>query len=374
MLTLTLVLLAQSPNVSDIEARVKAALEGSLKDRPKFAGMTAAFGLPDGTLGQVALGKSDRDRGIDMKPEDRMLAGSIGKTFFAALALQLAEEGKLDVEAKVSTYLRSKDWFKRVPNHEAITIRHLMTHTSGIPEHVAEKDVVEKLFADPDKRWKPQDIAPLLFDRKPLFEAGKGWSYADANYIVLGLAMESVLGPEASCYSEIERRFLKPLKLADTQPSISRFLPGLVQGYSGPGSPFLPEGPVLKDGKLAFSPSFEWAGGGFLSSSGDLAKWAWNLWGGKVLKPETLAKMVDGVPAKTGPQDKYGLGAMIEPTSVGVSHGHEGWYPGYLSQTMYLPEHKIAVAVQFNTDDQRGIGHRTRWFCDVVAKAVLDRP
>jgi D-alanyl-D-alanine carboxypeptidase len=279
----------------------------------------------------------------------------------------------LDIEAKVSTYLGNKEWFKRIPNQDSITIRHLMTHTSGIPEHLAEKDVVDRLFADLDKSWKPEDVAPLLFDRKPLFEAGKGWSYADANYIVLGLAIESVLGPESNCYKEIERRFLEPLKLADTKPSVTRVLPGLVQGYSGPGSPFLPEGPVLKEGKLAFSPSFEWAGGGFISSSGDLAKWAWNLWGGKVLKPETLAKMVDGVPAKTGPQDKYGLGAMIEPTSVGVSHGHEGWYPGYLSQTMYLPEHKIAVAVQFNTDDQRGIGHRTRWFCDVVAKAVLGK-
>ena len=373
MLTLALVLLTQSPNVSEIEARVKVALEASLKDRPKFVGMTAAFVLPDGTLGQVALGKSDKEKGIAMVPGDRMLAGSIGKTFFAALALQLVEQGKLDIDAKVTTYLGYKTWLKRIPNHGAITLRHLMTHTSGIPEHVAEKDVVDKLFDDPDKRWKADDIAPLLFDRKPLFVAGKGWSYADANYIVLGLAIESVLGPESNCYKEIERRFLEPLKLANTKPSVTRALPGLVQGYSGPGSPFLPEGPVLKEGKLAFSPSFEWAGGGFISSSGDLAKWAWNLWGGKVLKPETLAKMVDGVPAKTGPQDKYGLGAMIEPTSVGVSHGHEGWYPGYLSQTMYLPEHKIAVAVQFNTDDQRGIGHRTRWFCDVVAKAVLGK-
>jgi len=77
------------------------------------------------------------------------------------------------------------------------------------------------------------------------------------------------------------------------------------------------------------------------------------------------------VKSKTGPNDQYGLGAMIEPMSVGTSYGHEGWFPGYLTQMAYFPSQKMAIAVQFNTDDTRAIKHRTRYFIDELAKAVM---
>ncbi len=361
----------QSESVETVQVRVKQRLLESVADSG-LPGMTAAFVLADGRTGSIAIGKSNLEKGTAMKPTDRILSGSTGKTFFAALAMLMVAEKQLDLEAHVSQYLGKEPWYSRIPNHETITIRQLLNHTSGIPEHVELKATVDTLLANSDKNWKPRQIVEFLFDRKPLFEAGKGWSYADANYILLGVALEKILGKSA--YGEIERRFLKPFKLTSTSPSVSRSLQGLVQGYSMDNSPFGPKGPVLKDGKLSFNPSFEWAGGGFISNSADLARWAWLLWGGKVVPSAQLEAMKEGVKAKTGPNDLYGLATMIEPTSVGSSFGHEGWYPGYLTQTMYLPDHKIAVAVQFNTDDFKLLKHRTRWFCDLVARAVLNLP
>ncbi|HMS54559.1 MAG TPA: serine hydrolase domain-containing protein [Fimbriimonadaceae bacterium] len=373
MISAGLVALLFSPvsqdSVQQIEARVKARLSEALSAQPEI-GMTCAFVLPDGRTGSLALGFSDRERKVAMKPDDRMLAGSVGKTFFAALALRLASDGKINLDERVASYLGKFDWFKELPNYSTITVRQLMNHTSGIPEHVAEPKTVEELKANPDKQWAPIDLVKFLRGKKPLFEAGKDWSYGDSNYIVLGLVIEEVTG--ASAYGQIGRSIIRLLGLSKTVPSNQRALPGLVQGYSG-DTPFFSKGPVLKDGKLPFNPAFEWAGGGFLSNSLDLAKWSHALVLGDVLPTEWKKRMQTGVPSKTGQGDEYGLGLMKETLTSGVGFGHEGWFPGYLSQMITFPEHRMSVAIQINTDDMRALKRRTRWYCDQVANAILKR-
>lgn len=352
-----------------IEARIKQALDQAFATTPDV-GVTCAVVLPDGKAYTSARGFSDREKKVAMKPTDRMMAGSVGKTFFAALALRLASEGKLLLDNRVAHYLGKEPWYKDLPNCDTMTVRQLMNHTSGIPEHVAEADTVKSLFTTPDKQWNPVDIVQFLRGKKALFEPGKGWSYGDSNYIVLGLVIEEVT--QASAYGQIGRLIIRPQGLSDTIPSNQRKLPGLVQGYSG-DTPFLKPGPVLKDGKFPFNPAFEWAGGGFASTSLNLAKWSHALVLGDVLKPEWRKQMQTGVPSKTGPGDEYGLGLMKETLTAGVGYGHEGWFPGYLTQMITFPEHRISVAIQINTDDMRALKRRTRWYCDQVANAILKR-
>lgn len=363
--------LASAPQepLSQVEERVRTKIVAALSEQPEI-GMTCAFVLPDGRTGSLAFGPADREKKTMMKPSGRMLAGSIGKTFFAALALRLAAEGKLKLDERVSTYLGGFGWYATIPNHETITVRNLMNHTSGIPEHVAEIETVQQLKAKPDKAWTPVEIVSLLSGKKPLFEPGKGWSYGDSNFIVLAMVIEHV--SRSTAYPQIMKSLVKPLGLKDTIPSDRRKLPGLVQGYSG-NTPFLSKGPVLENGKLPFNPTFEWAGGGFLSTSLDLAKWSHALVLGDVLPESWRKQMQTGVPSKTGQGDEYGLGLMQETLTAGVGYGHEGWFPGYLSQMITFPEHRLSVAVQFNTDDQRALKRRTRWFCDLIANAILER-
>ncbi len=63
--------------------------------------------------------------------------------------------------------------------------------------------------------------------------------------------------------------------------------------------------------------------------------------------------MLNGVPARLGPEAKHGLGVIIRPTPLGISYGHSGFFPGYVTEMMYFPESKIAIAVQVNTSVPR---------------------
>lgn len=350
----------------------KARLQKTLKaweETGVFPGVTVAFVLENGGSGSLSAGLSDSESKRKMRPDDRMLAGSIGKTFVAAVALRLVEEGRLDLDTRIDYWLGKQAWFSRLPNAEDITLRMLMNHTSGIPEHVLNPAFTKALFENPDRVWKPEELLTYILDARPLFPAGKGWSYADTNYILVGIIVEQVT--QHSLYSEIDRRLIQPLRLEHTAPSISRVLPGLVMGYSQPNSPFGFSGRVLKDKQFILNPQFEWAGGGFVSTSGDLAHWAKDLYGGNILKPATKALMLTGVAAKTGRGDQYGLGVQIRQTAWGLSVGHGGWFPGYLSEMEYFPEHKVALALQFNTDDVRKLGRLPHAYLLELAQALF---
>src|SRR6202044_3337708 len=100
-------------------------------------------------------------------------------------------------------------------------------------------------------------------------------------------------------YDEIDRRLLRPLHLDQTSPSTSRVIAGLIPGHSRKGGPFDIEGATMIGGVSIYNPQFEWAGGGFLSTAEDLARWGRALYGGDVLNPGLVDKLVTGVPAKT---------------------------------------------------------------------------
>jgi len=346
-------------NDAEIQA-LRASLQAKLNELHKaasFPGATLGFVLPDGRSGSVSVGLADAENKIALKPTDRMLAGSIGKTYVSAVMLQAVQEGKLNLDTKIDRWFESDAWFPHLPNAKDITVRMLMNHSSGIPEHVLNADFIAAMKKDPDRIWKPEELIAYILDAKPLFPAGQGWSYADTNYILVGMIFERVT--KKTVYAEVELRILKPLKLDRTIPSDRRALPGMITGYSMPNSPFGFEGRVILDGKFIINPQMEWTGGGFASRAEDLARWAKLLYEGKVLKKETLDQMLNGVAANegrgSGAGNKYGLAVQIRPSEWGVSYGHGGWFPGYRSEMEYFPQHKIAVAVQFNTDDGRAL-------------------
>ena len=158
-------------------------------------------------------------------------------------------------------------------------------------------------------------------------------------------------------YDEANRRLLKPLKLTDTIPQDGLRLKGVVQGYAGPNNPFGGRDAMIQDGKFAINPQFEWTGGGYASTAEDLARWAKMIYEGKAFSPELLPQVLDGVPAPMlGPETRYGLGVIIRKTSLGTTYGHSGFFPGYMTDMMYFPDQKVAVAVQVNTSVGRSLG------------------
>ena len=320
-----------------------------------FPGATLGVVLADGKSFGLAVGYSDRDAKTPMTPRDRMLAGSVGKTFAAGTALQLIKEGKINLDDNIEKYLGKEPWFSRLPNAKGITVRNLMNHTSGLVRYEFKDQFTKDLTANPEKTWKPAELVAYLFDEKAPFEPGKGWDYSDTNYIVLGMIIEKVTGRKF--YDEANRRLLKPLKLDDTIPQDGPILKGLVQGYAGANNPFGGTDAMIVNGKFAINPQFEWTGGGYVSTAQDLARWAKMIYEGRAFSADLLPQVLDGVAAPMlGRESKYGLGVIIRQTAAGTSYGHSGFFPGYMTDMMYFPEHKVAIAVQVNTSVGRSLG------------------
>ncbi len=323
-------------------------------------GVTVGIVTKDGTVKGFASGESDTATHRKMQPTDLMLAGSTGKTFFAAVAVQLIESGKLDLDAHISQYLGTRPWFARLPNAKDVTVRQLMTHTSGIIRYEFNDKFTADLRANPEKIWTPEEQIGYLFDTQAPFAAGQGWDYSDTNYMVLGLIVEQITG--AKYYDLIRDRFLTPFNLKGAVPSTGRRIPGLVQGYVGPGDPILPAGEVMKDGVMVINPQLEWAGGGFATNAVDLARWGHELYGGKALSAKARALMIDSaVPAKLGAGSTYGLGVIIRPpaTAAGMTSstwGHSGYFPGYMSELIYVVDTGTTLAIQINSSGPRTRG------------------
>ena len=323
--------------------------------KAKFSGATVGIVLADGTSFAIATGYSDRDAKTPMKPGDLMMAGSVGKTYVAAVALQLIDKGKIGLDDKIEKYLGKEKWFPRLPNAKDITVRQLMNHTSGLVRYEFKSTFTKDLMKNPYKVWKPSEQVSYLLDEKAPFEAGKGWEYSDTNYIVLGMIIEKVSGK--TYYSLAKKNLLKPLKLKNTKPQTQREIKGLIPGYAGANNPFGGKDKVLENGKYYINPQFEWTGGGMVTNTEDLARWAKYMYEGKAFNKDLLPEMLKGTSAPMlGRNTKYGLGVIIRPTPKGITYGHSGFFPGYVTDMMYFPEKKIALAIQVNSSVFRDIG------------------
>ncbi|MEE4360144.1 MAG: serine hydrolase domain-containing protein [Pseudomonadales bacterium] len=333
---------AQAP-----ECALRAEMAAILADY-RLPGMTVALAGPGGSV-TVAGGLADREAGTPMTPGTTMLAASIGKTFVAAAVLELSEAGALDLDDFVGRWLGARPWFDRLPNARTITVRHLLQHRSGLPDYVRLPAFAE--------RWPhelagatPEDLIALTFEAGPLFPAGTNWSYTDTGYLLLGLLIEAVTGEPWG--DVVRERFLMPLGLASTGRSDRPRLPGLACGYASPASGLdLPPRTTDARGELLWNPAVEGAGGGFYSTSRDLARWGQAFLSGRLLAADTWRQAIAGVPvSERDPDTRYGLGIAIRASARGPVLGHRGWIPGYVSSLAYYPEHDVAIAFQTNTD------------------------
>ena len=126
------------------------------------------------------------------------------------------------------------------------------------------------------------------------------------------------------------------------------------------------------EGRFRINPQFEWAGGGFATTGGDLARWARALYAGEVLDEPMRKAMLEAEDApELGPLVRYGLGAIVWSTDHGPAWGHSGFFPGYLTEMRFWPEHGIAVAVQLNTSDFRALPRAPGALCEELLAAVL---
>lgn len=358
---------SQSQDLSALSQLFRERLQ-EIRDQFEIPGITAAFILPDNRVSSVAVGYSDVEEQVEMKPGDRMPSGSTGKTFVSALAILLAQEGVFSLDDKAEKWLGEREWFDRMPNAKDLTARILLRHQSGIiePYRVEEtsKQIFGMLSANPEMDIPPEEVLSYVIDREPLFEAGKGFNYSDSNYLIVGLIIEEAT--QSTYYQELQKRILIPHGLTNTLAQDRQILPGLIPGYTNFLGIFGKEAvKTVTEGKMIYNPKFEWTGGGIITNSGDLVRWAKLLYEGKLASKPYLDELLEHDPSISN----YGLGVFSHDTELGPVFGHRGIMPGYLTVMNYFADYKFAVAAQFNRDHDVGnlLEH-----AQSLAKVVVD--
>lgn len=320
----------------------------------------ATAGFPGGALAccrgatppaVVTSGVRDRRTGEAVLPDDRFLAGSIGKTFLSATVLRKQEDGDLDLDEPIADWLGGRPWFGGIAGGPDLTFRMLLQHTSGLPDHLADPACLAGFRKDPEKVWTSEELARLLVGLPARFEPGSSWGYSDSNYLLLGHALEVLT--ERKYEDLVAELFLIPLALEGILPQ-GLIVPRIVTGHCQTGRVLGYPEYVIEDGRFVINPQLEWTGGGMATTAGDLCRWTRLLFGGHLHRAETMEQMLAGHAASTGPDQEYGLGVQLRESTGGPVRYHGGWFPGYMSETAYYPELDLALTVQVNSD------HHTR--------------
>ncbi|GAA2097956.1 serine hydrolase domain-containing protein [Actinomadura alba] len=272
-----------------------------------------------------ASGVADVRTGRPMSAGQRVRIGSTTKTFTATVVLQLAAEGLVELDAPVERYLPG---LIRGNGHDgrAITVRGLLRHTSGLPDHVSALDWT-RLDTFRFRRFEPREqVAVALALPRP----GSAWNYSTTNYVIAGMLIEKVTGHGVT--EEVTRRIIRPLGLRGT------YWPGGSTRIRGPhprGYTLVTEagGDTRRTDVTEFDMSYGGAGGALVSTLADENRFFAALLGGRLLPPVRLAQMVRTVPAdpeRTWPGARYGLGLFSTPLRCGGRYwGHGGTVPGY---------------------------------------------
>ncbi len=324
-------------------------------------GFSAAAIVPVLGAGPVtrSIGLADAESGRDLQPTDRMLVGSVGKTFYAAAAMRLSEQGRLNLDAPIADYLPA-----RIPNDGQVTVRMLLSHRSGYPPY--DGDFMQALIAEPMQVRTFDDWAGPVRRAESLGVPGAKFDYSDINYVLLAQVIAAAAGETAEAV--IDELFLQPLRLTRTVAASQPRIDGLVPGYEG-GHPLFGADRVQDDGALRFNPQFESGGGGYASTAGDLARWMQALQDGHAVSLASWKLMTAPTGGKSMTQ-QYGLGLHIDQTPAGLAYGHSGYIPGYLSWVRFYPQSGISVALQTNSSDPERLPQDPFDLVDALAVAL----
>lgn len=312
-------------------------------------GVSVSIVMPNGEERTLVKGWADVEKKVKMSAKTKMLGGSTGKVFYSVVAMQLIEEGKLKLDEPIFAQMSDYDWFERMPNAKELTVRNLMRHQTGIPRYVFSEEFQADVLKDADRAWKPEELLAYVLDNEPLFAANADFAYSDTNYIVLCMLIEKVTGNDL--YKEVQKRVLDKAGLKAVEPQNKRKYKNLAQGYNAENDPFFPGNALDGKGKSRYNLQFEWAGGGLVITTNDLAVLGKKIYEGEMFSPALLEEYFKGVDAgRLG--GEWGLGVHIQETPQGTVYGHSGFMPGYVTNMRYYKKDKFSICYQINTSDR----------------------
>jgi D-alanyl-D-alanine carboxypeptidase len=249
--------------------------------------------------------------------------------------LTLVEEGAVELDRPASDYV------ERLPLPDGVTVRHLLSHRSGLADHTQAA-----IYGDEEqgesRAWSPEELYGFVSEQAPVFEPGTGFEYGNVGYLVAAVLVEEVTSQP---YHQVLReRILEPLGLESTY--LSHFEDGLesVAGFAGAGS-----GQVWPaDFDFTAIDTTLWSAGGMVSTAADLHRFATALADGEVVDQSLVHEMLtpvgtaDGVRRHPAVPHEYGLGVALFDTPETV-FGAFGNVPGYHALLLHAPDRDRTV-------------------------------
>ena len=297
-----------------------------------------------------AVGLADVEQKLPQSVLLGMPGGSTGKSFVAATAMRLVEEHAIELSDPISLYVGQRSWYKSLSGADEITIEHLLTHTSGIPDHVDDFDFAWDLFwrriQSQRNLYQPHELIEFILDDGLQFEPGTDYQYTDTGYLVLGLVLEAAT--DLTYFELLENYVLQPHQLA-ARPADNDMMADVSQGYVNTTLLTLLggfNGPLIADGVMQIHPRSEWTGGGLVNTPTVLTQFYHKLANGEIVAAQTYQQMIDGG-LRSGERGwHYGYGLYVNGDVV----GHGGWFPGYSTNARHFTSDNVTIAVQSNTD------------------------
>jgi len=319
LLTLVAFVAVRADKVDDY---VKAAME-----KQHIPGVAVAV-VKDGKIVKAeGYGLANIELNVPVRPDSVFKIGSLSKQFISAGILILAQQGKLSLDDPVSNYLDGtpESW-------KPITIRHLLTHTSGI--------VREAPGFDPLKIQSDADVIKTAYGLPLRFAPGEKWEYCNVGYFSLAEIIRKVTGKPWGDY--LNEVVFKPLEMNATRTtSMTDLIPNRANGYG------------WRDGKysnaaiyLALRPS-----GAFLSTVLDLAKWDAALYTERLLTQATREQMWSEVKLNSGKTYPYGFGWSLDSVGGHALKHHGGSLPGFRAELSRFMDDRLSVIVLTNSNN-----------------------
>lgn len=317
---------AASGDFAEIDEYITKSMQ-----RHNIPGISLAIAQGDQLL--YSKGYGTAGAGQSVSADTPFYLGSLSKSFTALAVMQLEEQGKLELDAPVQTYL---PWFK-VADEQAsqqITIRHLLQHTSGI----SEADYFPNLHADESLETLVRDLSRA----RPSAPVGTKMQYFNSGYGTLGLIIETVSGQSYGEY--LDEHIFTPLQMTHTFTDYAEAkAAGLSQGYA---QIFMAAVPLKQRVN-----QYDLPAGFIISSANDMARYlmamsnAGELDGVRILKPESVAMMFT---PNTAIGSSFGFGWQIYPSGGETMITHGGDTERFHTSMLILPEKNLSLVMLFN--------------------------
>lgn len=321
----------------EVDAAVQQRLEQTAANSAGVsAAVFATYSLERGTLRQYAAGtlgaasstsaQAAAEPPTELDPNTPFHAASVGKTMLAAIFGQLVDEGRVSFDDRIAdaldpAQLEGLFLIGGVDHSGEVTYEQLLSHTSGVADYFAGPvtsgaTMIESISADPGQLFTPSSLLEFSRTRQnPTAEPGRRFSYSDTGYVLLGLAIEKI---EGKAYADVlEARVFTPLEMHDSALFISpesspRLMPLDVNGTD------LSESNAL---------TVDWAGGGVVSTTSDLAAFLSAFVSGQLVSDATLERLTDFA-HEFDSGIGYGMGVMqfrfseLSPLLFSMSDAH----------------------------------------------------